>query len=149
VTDYDASVLSAVEGSIAVAAGLPVSAVTVTVRAGSVVLDVAIVVPAAQSTSVQTTLATLVATPQAATNMLASVSLAGGSTISVTRSTRPAIVLLSTPAAAESNSSSGGLSIGIIVAIVAGAFALLVVALVVALRCCRKGQSGKVRASPS
>jgi len=145
VTDYDASVLSAVEGSIAVAAGLPVSAVTVTVRAGSVVLDVAIVVPAAQSTSVQTTLATLVATPQAATNMLASVSLAGGSTISVTRSTRPAIVLLSTPAAAESNSSSGGLSIGIIVAIVAGAFALLVVA----LRCCRKGQSGKVRASPS
>jgi hypothetical protein len=127
-----------------VAAGLPVSAVTVTVRAGSVVLDVAIVVPAAQSTSVQTTLATLVATPQAATNMLASVSLAGGSTISVTRSTRPAIVLLSTPAAAESNSSSGGLSIGIIVAIVAGAFALLVVALVVALRCCRRGQSGKV-----
>ena len=94
-------------------------------------------------------MATLVATPQAATNMLASVSLPGGSTISVTRSTRPVVMLLSTPAAAESNSSSGGLSVGIIIASVAGAFALLVVALVVALRCCRKGQSDKVRASPS
>eukprot|EP00322_Chrysochromulina_rotalis_P011615 CAMPEP_0115834782 /NCGR_PEP_ID=MMETSP0287-20121206/3860_1 /TAXON_ID=412157 /ORGANISM="Chrysochromulina rotalis, Strain UIO044" /LENGTH=242 /DNA_ID=CAMNT_0003288227 /DNA_START=359 /DNA_END=1084 /DNA_ORIENTATION=- len=90
--DFTAAVTAQVEVTIADVAVVEPSAVTVTAMAGSVILHVEIIVPQAQAESTQNSLAVQLATPEAATALMSTLTTSQGSAIVVTEATVPSIL---------------------------------------------------------
>ena len=89
--DYTPVVLSACKQSVAAAAGVDASTVTVTASAGSVVLDVTITVPTTEATALQATISVQLADATAATQVLSGV-VVGGEAITVSQIAQAPIV---------------------------------------------------------
>jgi len=85
-SEYDAQVLRQIATVVAQSAGVDTSAVTVTVRAGSVVLDISVATHTADAPRVQSAISQSIATPSAATAALVGVTTAQGSPLTVTQS---------------------------------------------------------------
>ena len=127
VSDYGPTEIASVEQSVATAAGVDASAVTVTVRAASVVLDANIVVTVDGSASVKTAMEEQLASASTATQMLSGVTIGGESIEVETVSQAPELVIdgvqpdapaseEGAPASEEEGCNTGcvvGLSVGI------------------------------------
>ena len=85
-SEYPAQVLRQIATVFAQSAGVEASAVTVTVRAGSVILDVSVATHTADVPRVQSAISQSIETPSAATAALAGVTNAQGTPLTVTQS---------------------------------------------------------------